>query len=117
MSKTKQVWNHLNKIGSISSLEAISLFVVTHVQDMVYKWRQRGEFIVSVDMNSTSKDGERCQYCRYYLPEVMTNEEREALLALLKIRLGENYKNKLAGGIEWQIIRMVDKFPHLNGKQ
>ena len=115
MSKTAQVLNHLQRLHSVSSLEVFNLFLVTHVQDMVYKWRKRGMFIASVDMDSTSEAGEHCQYCRYYLPEVMTDAERLNLLALMKKRLGEHYNDKLRPEIEFQIVQLIQHHPHLNG--
>ena len=70
MTKQEQILQHLRLVGHISSWEAFSLFNVTRLSDVIYKFRNRDVFIVSI------MEGQESGYVRYYLFEVLSQENR-----------------------------------------
>lgn len=68
-SKGKLVREHLEKYGSITSLEAIELYGATRVADIIYKLRNSGVEIETVDMPFTDRFGTKSHYGKYVLKQ------------------------------------------------
>lgn len=66
INKTEKVLEHLQKFGSITSLEAIDLYGATRLSAIIYNLRKRfcidGEGVVCTD-----KYGNEAQYTKYVL--------------------------------------------------
>ena len=61
-NKTKLVENHLIEKGSITSLEAINLYVCTRLSSVIFRLKERGYKIVSI----YEHEG-KSRFVRYYL--------------------------------------------------
>ena len=62
MNKTESVLMHLRKKRTITSWQAIQLFKATRLADIIYRLRNRGEFIVSETV-----ENENAKFARYRL--------------------------------------------------
>lgn len=68
-SKGKLVREHLEKYGSITSLEAIELYSATRLADIIYKLRNHGMEIDTIDMPFTDRFGTKSHYGKYVLKQ------------------------------------------------
>ena len=68
-SKTEKVLEHLQTYGCITSLEAIDLYKATRLSDIIYKLRNRGYHINTIDMPFIDSDGTKSIYGKYVLIE------------------------------------------------
>ena len=68
-SKGKLVREHLEKYGSITSLEAIELYGATRLADIIYKLRNHGMEIDTIDMPFTDRFGTKSHYGKYVLKQ------------------------------------------------
>lgn len=66
MTQEQMVYEHMLAHGSITSMEAFSLYKITRLSDRIFKLRQKGEPIDTVD-EKTTVNGRPCTYRRYYL--------------------------------------------------
>ena len=70
MIKPKQkelVMNHLTKHGSISSMQAFSLYHITRLAAVVYDLREDGVNILSYNRKKREADGSVTRWCEYRL--------------------------------------------------
>lgn len=66
MTQERMVYEHLLTHGSITSMEAFSLYKITRLSDRIFRLRQKGEAIDTVD-EKTTVNGRPCTYRRYFL--------------------------------------------------
>lgn len=67
ISKTGKVLEHLEKHGTITSLEAIELYGATRLSDIIYRLRKRGYNITTLDLPFTDRFGAKSNYGKYIL--------------------------------------------------
>ena len=67
INKTQLVLDHLEKYGTITSLEAIELYGATRLSDIIYRLRKRGHKIVTEDMPFTDRFGTKSICGKYIL--------------------------------------------------
>ena len=67
MNQMTAVLNHLQKRGSITSMEAIRLYGTTRLADKILKLRQRGYNIKTVECIGKTRFGDTCRYAKYVL--------------------------------------------------
>ena len=67
MNKTEKVLNHLQKYGSITSLEAIDLYGATRLSAIIYCLRNRGMKIETIDLPFIDRFGSKSRYGKYIL--------------------------------------------------
>lgn len=68
MAKTTQlqvVLEHLQKWGSITSLEAIELYGITRLAAIIFLLRKQGYQILSVDCKGVNRLGQPTRYTEY----------------------------------------------------
>lgn len=68
-NKTKKVLEHLQKNGTITSLEAIDLYGATRLSDIIYRLRRRGFKIDTIDIPFVDRYGTKSAYGKYILSE------------------------------------------------
>jgi len=66
MNKTEKVLEHLQKFGSITSLEAIDLYGATRLSAIIYNLRKQFN-INGEDMVCTDRYGNEARYTKYVL--------------------------------------------------
>lgn len=67
-TKYQQTKDHLLKYGSISSLQAWSLYSYTRLSDAIWKLRRKEKWdIVNEDKSIVDRNGNHCQYVLYKL--------------------------------------------------
>lgn len=66
-NKTEKVLEHLETYGTITSLEAIELYGATRLSDIIYRLRNRGFKIDTVDLPFTDRYGTKSTYGKYVL--------------------------------------------------
>lgn len=65
MNQTTAVLNHLQEHGSITSMEAIELYGATRLADIIFRLRNRGYFIKTIDCIGKTRFGDTCRYAKY----------------------------------------------------
>lgn len=66
-NKTEKVLEHLQKYGCITSLEANDLYKATRLSDIIYRLRNRGYSIDTIDMPFIDIYGTKSIYGKYVL--------------------------------------------------
>lgn len=66
-NKTGQVLNHLQRYGSITSLDAIGMYGATRLSAIIYNLRKRGYNIETVKMPFTDRYGNHTAYGKYVM--------------------------------------------------
>lgn len=67
MNKTEKVLEHLQKYGSITSLEAIELYGVTRLAAIIFGFRKNNYNIETIDMPFVDRFGTKSHYGKYVL--------------------------------------------------
>ena len=67
INKTQLVLDHLEKYGTITSLEAIELYSATRLSSIIYNLRKRGHDIVTEKIPFTDKYGTKSICGKYIL--------------------------------------------------
>lgn len=67
ISKTDKIIEHLNKHGSITSMEAIELYGATRLSAIIYSLRNKGYMIDTIDMPFIDRFGNKSVYGKYVL--------------------------------------------------
>ena len=70
-NKHIQVLEHLQKYGTIESMQAINEYGATRLSAIIFDLRKRGYTIVTYMIEGTDRNGNNCRYARY----VMKREE------------------------------------------
>lgn len=73
-NKTKKVLEHLQTKGSISSMEAITLYGATRLSAIIFNLKESGYDIISDWETGTDRYGDKTRYVRYRL---RGNNERD----------------------------------------
>lgn len=68
-NKTEKVLEHLQTYGCITSLEAIELYGATRLSDIIFRLRNKGLNILTVDMPFVDRFGTKSIYGKYILIE------------------------------------------------
>lgn len=66
-NKTNEVLKHLQTYGCITSLEAIEKYKATRLSDIIYRLRNRGLNIVTIDIPFVDMYGTKSAYGKYVL--------------------------------------------------
>lgn len=66
-NKTEKVLEHLQKNGTITSLEAIELYGATRLGDIIYRLRKRGYNIDTLDLPFVDRYGTKSHFGKYVL--------------------------------------------------
>lgn len=67
-TQTKDVLDHLMKYGSITQLEATTLYGATRLSAIVYNLRRWHGYVIDTVMETgTDRRGRKCRFGRYYL--------------------------------------------------
>ena len=66
-TKTKQVLNHLNQYGTITSWQAIQQYGATRLSAIIFNLKKQGYNIHTITMEDTDRNGNTCQYAKYVL--------------------------------------------------
>lgn len=69
MNKTFAVLEHLKANKGITSFEAFSLYGATRLADIIYRLRQKGYEITTVDRSQKDRFGNRVSFVEYRLEE------------------------------------------------
>ena len=70
MNKTEKVLEHLKNHGCITRLEAIELYGATRLSDIIYRLRNNGYNIDTIDLPFTDRFGAKSHYGKYILNKV-----------------------------------------------
>ena len=68
-NKTNEVLKHLQTYGCITSLEAIDKYKATRLSDIIYRLRNRGYRITTIDIPFVDAYGTKSSYGKYVLVE------------------------------------------------
>ena len=68
-NKTEKVLEHLQTYGCITSLEAIEKYKATRLSDIIYRLRNRGYRIDTIDLPFVDVYGSKSVYGKYVLVE------------------------------------------------
>ena len=68
-NKTEKVLEHLHTYGCITSLEAIEKYKATRLSDIIYRLRNRGVKIQTIDIPFVDSNGTKSIYGKYVLCE------------------------------------------------
>ena len=66
MTQESMVYEHLLKLGSITSMEAFSAYKITRLSDRIYRLRAKGVPVDTID-EQTTVNGRPCTFRRYIL--------------------------------------------------
>ena len=66
-TKTKQVLQHLQKYGTITSWQAIQQYGATRLSAIVFNLKRYGYDIRTIMMEDTDRNGNTCRYAKYVL--------------------------------------------------
>ena len=69
MTQQDIVLAHLKSKGSITPMEAIHLYSITRLSDVIFKLIKKGYHIISTITNDINKFGKPCRYATYTLIE------------------------------------------------
>lgn len=72
--KTKKVLEHLQREGSITTLDAFVLYKATRLSSIIYNLRHYGYEIKSLNETNTNENGETSHYVRYVYEGEILNE-------------------------------------------
>ena len=64
-NKTEKVLEHLQTYGCITSLEAIEKYKATRLSDIIYRLRNRGYRIITIDIPFVDSYGTKSAYGKY----------------------------------------------------
>ena len=67
ISKIDIVLNHLKKKNSITSSEALRLYEIDNLSDVIYNIRKKGVNITSIDVFAKNKKGKTVKTSKYIL--------------------------------------------------
>lgn len=63
-----QVYQHMKLYGSITSMEAFSMYNITRLSSIIHKLRHNHDIPIAKVMHyETKQDGTRTNYARYYI--------------------------------------------------
>lgn len=66
VTKHSQVKERLQRVGSITSMEAINLFGATRLSAIIYNLRHNSNMdIKTVDITSVDRNGNSCTFAKY----------------------------------------------------
>lgn len=68
-NKTKEVLKHLQTYGCITSLEAIEKYKATRLSDIIFRLRNRGYHIDTIEIPFVDMYGTKSSYGKYVLIE------------------------------------------------
>lgn len=68
-NKTEKVLEHLQTYGCITSLEAIEKYKATRLSDIIYRLRNKGYRINTIDLPFVDMYGTKSVYGKYVLVE------------------------------------------------
>lgn len=69
-TKTRMIYHHLKKHGSITSIEAFEQYGATRLSAIIYELRHRERMdIESKDMTCLDRYGNTCNYVKYVYKE------------------------------------------------
>lgn len=89
-NKTTEVLKHLQRCGSITSIEAINLFGATRLSAIIFNLRKKGYNIATVDNIAKDRYGHTVSYAKYILsngnniPNQVTQEPNSLFDSLFK---------------------------------
>lgn len=66
-NKTNEILRHLKRYGSITSMEAISMYGATRLSAIIYNLRRRGYDIETISMPFTDRYGNYGTHGKYIL--------------------------------------------------
>ena len=69
VTKTSRVLEHLHTYGCITSLEAIDLYKATRLSDIIFRLRNKGVKIQTIDIPFVDSNGTKSVYGKYVLIE------------------------------------------------
>jgi hypothetical protein len=75
-NQRKEVLNHLQTKGSITSVEAIQNYGATRLSSIIFDLRKLGYNVITEMTDGYTRYGEHCQYATYRLKDGDTNDER-----------------------------------------
>lgn len=73
-SQRLRIMQHLRKYGTLTSLEALSLYGIMRLSSRVSELRKRGEHIEAVTKKGYNKYGDPIHYAEYCLTEGAPND-------------------------------------------
>ena len=65
MNQMQAILEHLQKYGTITSMEAIQKYGCTRLADKIMKLKERGYIINTVMMEGTNRYGDECKFAKY----------------------------------------------------
>lgn len=69
MTQCDRIQRHLNDYGSITGLEAVTEYGITHLASRISEMRQAGKKIIGETETSKNRYGESVSYKRYRMEE------------------------------------------------
>lgn len=66
-TQREKVLEHLEKYGSITSIEAIALYGATRLSDIIYRLRNSGYTIITENKTTLNRFGNVTNYAKYIL--------------------------------------------------
>lgn len=66
-TKAKQVLKHLQTQRSITQLEAVKYYGAYRLSSIIFKLREKGYDIVTLNESTKDRNGNTCNYARYVL--------------------------------------------------
>lgn len=66
-TQREKVLEHLEKYGSITSIEAIALYGATRLSDIIYRLRNSGHTIITENKTTLNRFGNVTNYAKYIL--------------------------------------------------
>lgn len=66
-TQREKVLEHLEKYGSITSMEAIALYGATRLSDIIYRLRNSGYTIITENKTTLNRFGNVTNYAKYIL--------------------------------------------------
>lgn len=66
-TQREKVLEHLEKYGSITSMEAIALYGATRLSDIIYRLRNSGYTIITENKTTLNRFGNVTNYAKYVL--------------------------------------------------
>lgn len=74
-TKTNKVKEHLEKNGSITTWEAISLYGATRLSAIIFNLRKRGYIIDNNWQENIDRNGNKTKYVKYELKRIVAENE------------------------------------------
>ena len=66
-TKAKQVLKHLQTQRSITQLDAVKLYGAYRLSSIIFRLREQGYNIVTMNESTKDRNGNNCNYARYVL--------------------------------------------------